>query len=76
MSEEPLAPRIEFFSRRNRKSKELVYYFRIRASNGKIVVPSQGYSRRVDCIQTASHLRGTLIEARMFDMDKGGEEIV
>jgi len=73
--EEPLAPRIEFFSRRRPKSHELVYYFRIRAANGKIVVPSQGYSRKVDAIQTASHLRGTLIEARMFDMDHGGEEV-
>jgi uncharacterized protein YegP (UPF0339 family) len=75
MTEEPTPPRIEFFSRKRRKQPGRIYYFRIKAANGEIVVPSQGYSRKVDCIATAARLRGTLIEARMFDMDKDGEEI-
>jgi uncharacterized protein YegP (UPF0339 family) len=75
MSEEPLSPRIELFSRKRRNSPDRVYYWRIRASNGQVVCSSQGYSRAIDRTQTVVHLRGTLIEARMFDMDKGGEEI-
>lgn len=77
MTEEPTSPRIELFkgdvndARRRNK-----WFFRIRSANRKIVAQSEGYSRKKDCIATASHLRGTLIEARMFDMDKGGEELL
>lgn len=69
MSDEPSPPRIEFF--RGKLLKR--WYFRIRAANGQIIAASEGYSRKIDCIQTASHLRGSLIEARMFDED--GSEI-
>lgn len=69
MSEEPTPPRIEFFRGGVIRKR---WYFRIRAGNGQIVAHSEGYSRKVDCIQTAAHLRGTLIEARLFD-EAGGE---
>jgi uncharacterized protein YegP (UPF0339 family) len=65
--------RIEIFSRGVIRKR---FYFRIRATNTQIVAQSQGYSRKIDCIQSVAHLRGTLIEAPLFDMDKGGEEIV
>lgn len=64
------AYRIEFFSRRGLRGRK--HYFRIRAANGEPVAQSEAYSRKVDCIQTAAHLRGGLIEARMFD-EAGGE---
>lgn len=67
---------IEFFSRKRRGKPDRIYYFHIRATNGELVTPSQGYSRKVDRDQTAGHLRANLIEARMIDLDHGGQEVV
>lgn len=69
------AYRIEFFSRRRPKTDDRVYYFRIREANGKIVTPSQGYSRKLDRDMVAGHLRANLIEARFYDMDADGKEV-
>jgi uncharacterized protein YegP (UPF0339 family) len=51
----------EIFSRRGLFGKR--WYFRVRAdSNGQIIAQSEGYSRRVDCIQTAYSLRNNVKE--------------
>ncbi len=73
MTDESPPPRIEFFSRKRRKTLERTYYFRFRAANSQIICSSQGYSRRVDAVRTAVHLRERAIEARMYDMDSGEE---
>lgn len=67
-------PRIEFFSRLTWKGRQ--HYFRVRSGNGQIISHSEGYRNAKDRNDTAYHLRGGLIEARVFDMDQGGEEIV
>lgn len=59
---------IEFFSRKRRKSHELVHYFRIRAANGEIVTQSQGYSRAIDRDDSARRLRAGLIEAEIVEV--------
>ena len=75
MTDESPPPRIEFFSRKRRKSPERNYYFRFRAANGQIIAQSQGYSRAIDRAATAFRLRERAIEARVYDMDKGGSEV-
>ena len=67
--------KFEFFSRKRRDRPDRVYYFRIREVNGEVVVPSQGYSRKIDRDMTAGHLRGSLINARFYDLDHGGREV-
>jgi uncharacterized protein YegP (UPF0339 family) len=59
--------RIEIFSRGLIVKR---FYFRIRATNTQVVAQSQGYSRKIDCIQSAAHLRANLIEAPFFDMGR------
>lgn len=43
--------------------------FRILANNGEIVAQSEGYSRRIDCVETAHKLRANLGSAEICDVD-------
>jgi uncharacterized protein YegP (UPF0339 family) len=63
--------RIEIFSRGVIRKR---FYFRIRATNTQIVAQSQGYSRKIDCIQSVAHLRGTLIEAPLSIWTRAGRK--
>jgi uncharacterized protein YegP (UPF0339 family) len=58
--------KIEIFSRR-RFVKGPLWYFRIVAKNGEPVAQSEGYSRRIDCIDTAHLLKEELGSARVVD---------
>lgn len=59
------AYRIELFSRRGLRGRR--HYFRIAAANGKTVAQSEGYSRAVDCLETARALIDNLGEAEIHD---------
>ncbi len=41
--------------------------FRIVAANGEIVAASEGYSRRIDCWETATHIAWSLIPVEDVD---------
>ena len=56
---------IETFSRMGLKGRR--HYFRIRATNGKIVAQSEGYRNSADRNMTAGHLRASLIEAEFVE---------
>jgi uncharacterized protein YegP (UPF0339 family) len=58
---------IELFSRKRRGAADLTHYFRIRAANGQIVTPSQGYSRKIDRDEIVHHLRDNLATAEIVD---------
>lgn len=45
------------------------WYFRVRANNGEIVAQSEGYSRRIDCVETAHALRANLGSAEIADAE-------
>lgn len=66
MSAEPTYAFVRF-GRRRRNSADLVYYFKIVEENGKIVTPSQGYSRKIDRDKTVNNLRKYLSKARIID---------
>jgi uncharacterized protein YegP (UPF0339 family) len=64
---------IELFSRR-RLVRGPLWYFRIVARNGETVArngetvaQSEGYSRRIDCMNTAHRLKDELGKARVVD---------
>jgi uncharacterized protein YegP (UPF0339 family) len=58
--------KIEIFSRQ-RFVRGPLWYFRIRAKNGEIVAQSEGYSRRIDAMDTAHHLKEALGKAAVVD---------
>lgn len=58
--------RIELFSRR-RFVKGPLWYFRIVANNGETVAQSEGYSRRIDAMDTAHMLKESLGKAQVVD---------
>lgn len=58
--------RIELFSHK-RLLKRPVWYFRIVARNGETVAQSEGYSRRIDALDTAHHLKEALGKATVVD---------
>jgi uncharacterized protein YegP (UPF0339 family) len=60
--------RIETFTRKRLLGRPL-WYFRIIALNGETVAQSEGYSRRIDCIETAHSLRANLGKAEICDAD-------
>jgi uncharacterized protein YegP (UPF0339 family) len=57
---------IELFSRR-RLVRGPLWYFRIVARNGETVAQSEGYSRRIDCMNTAHRLKDGLGNAKVVD---------
>jgi uncharacterized protein YegP (UPF0339 family) len=57
---------IELFSRR-RLVRGPLWYFRVVARNGETVAQSEGYSRRLDCMNTAHLLKDELGKARIVD---------
>jgi uncharacterized protein YegP (UPF0339 family) len=57
---------IELFSRR-RLVRGPLWYFRIVARNGETIAQSEGYSRRLDCMNTAHRLKEELGKARVVD---------
>jgi uncharacterized protein YegP (UPF0339 family) len=58
--------KIEIFNRRNLLGSKR-WYFRIRQRNGQIVAQSEGYSRRIDAMDTAHHLKEALGKATVVD---------
>lgn len=58
--------RIVLFSRK-RLLKRPLWYFRIVARNGEPVAQSEGYSRRIDAMQTAHLLKEKLAGAPVVD---------
>lgn len=58
--------RIELFKRKLPLMRP-TWYFRIRSVNGQIVAQSQGYSRRIDAMDSAHHLKESLATARVVD---------
>jgi uncharacterized protein YegP (UPF0339 family) len=58
--------KIEIFSSRDWLGRKQ-WRFRIVALNGETVAQSEGYSRRIDCIETAHSLRANLGKAEIAD---------
>lgn len=58
--------RIEIFSGRTLFQRKR-WFFRVVADNGQIVAQSEGYSRRIDAVQTAYSLRDNLKNAEVED---------
>lgn len=58
--------KIEVFQRKRLLLPPL-YYFRIRADNGKVVAQSEGYSRRIDCVGTVHSVRNGIPRAEIID---------
>lgn len=56
---------IEIFSRRGLLGRR--WYFRVRASNGKVVAQSEAYSRRIDAVATVQSLKAGLSSAEVTD---------
>lgn len=44
------------------------WYFRFRASNGKIVAQSEGYSRKIDCKSSAHLIRKEAMNAILVEL--------
>lgn len=59
---------IETF-RRKRLLGAIRWYFRVIADNGQIIAQSEGYSRRIDCLETAHSMRASLGTAEIEDAD-------
>lgn len=63
-----MALTIEIFNRRSgKKDKPTQTYFRIKAGNGEIIAQSEGYSRKVYCLDTVELLRTALADAPVVD---------
>jgi uncharacterized protein YegP (UPF0339 family) len=58
--------KIEIFSRR-RLVRGPLWYFRVVARNGEIIAQSEAYSRRIDAMDTAHHLKEALGKATVVD---------
>lgn len=52
---------IELFSRRTLRGKR--WFFRVKATNGKIIAQSEAYHNRADCVETAQMMRARLFDA-------------
>lgn len=57
--------KIEMFNRLGLFGRR--HYFRVRADNGRILLQSEGYSRRVDALGTVHTLRNGLSRAEIID---------
>ena len=44
------------------------WYFRLRARNGKTVAQSEGYSRKIDAVQTVQSIKESAAQARVVDL--------
>lgn len=57
--------KVEIFSRLTIFGRR--HFFRVRAGNGKTLLQSEGYSRRIDAIGTIHSLKNGLANAEIID---------
>lgn len=60
--------RFELFARRNVLGRKK-WYFRLRAANGQVVAQSEGYSRRVDALNTIQSIAKGAGHAEVVELD-------